>query len=107
MRDELQRIAREIEPAFPAHAMRLRALARGLAPLPTLTRKQRKVFDFVRQMYYAESRTPYLREICEHFGYSSLSTASEYIGVLEKKGYVKRHHNVTASIAICAEALYD
>lgn len=105
MREELQRIASEIEPAFPTHAMRLRSLARSLTPLPGLTRKQRKVFEYIREFYVSERRTPYLREVAEHFGYSSLSTVNEYVTSLAKKGYLKRHHNVSGSITICAEAM--
>jgi DNA-binding MarR family transcriptional regulator len=107
MRDEMHRIAREIEPAFPTHAMRLRSIARSLAPLPNLTRKQRKVFDFIVEFHRREHRTPVLREVAEHFGYSSLSTVNEHVGTLQMKGYLTRTHNKAGSIIICPEALSD
>jgi DNA-binding MarR family transcriptional regulator len=108
MHDELQRIAREIEPAFPVHAARLRSLARKFTPLPGLTPKQRRAFDYICDIERREHRTPLLREIAQHMGWStvSLSGAHEIVGRLVDKGYIKRNPVVPGSITICAEALH-
>lgn len=52
-----------------------------------LTGRQRVVFDFVRQRIY-NSFPPSLREIAEHFGFTS-TNALQILNAIRKKGYIQ------------------
>ena len=53
-----------------------------------LTRQQYRVLKFIFQRVRREGRPPTVREICEHFGFSSTGSARVHLRALEKKGYL-------------------
>lgn len=57
---------------------------------PKLTRKQKKVFRFIRQYQKKNFRSPTVREICDHLGASSDNAAIKHLKALAEKGYIKR-----------------
>lgn len=53
-----------------------------------ITRRQKELLDYLdryRRTYYC---SPVYREMAEHFGWSSLRSASVHLSALAKKGYV-------------------
>ena len=64
-----------------------------------LTDKQRLVGKFIRKFTSDHSFPPSFREVAWHFGFS-LKTASDYICVLEKKGYLTRVHKISRSLVM-------
>ncbi len=69
-----------------------------------LTQKQRKVLEFIQQRMY-EDAPPTIREIGRHMGFSSTGTVRDYLGALEKKGYLKRKGSLSRSIQLLREKL--
>jgi len=54
-----------------------------------LTSKQEKVLNFIRNGI-RNNMPPTIREIAKESGFSSTGTVRDYLGALEKKGYLKR-----------------
>jgi repressor LexA len=55
-----------------------------------LTDGQRRVLDFIQVEQREKGITPSTREIQEHFGFASQTSVMQYIGALEKKGFLDR-----------------
>lgn len=55
-----------------------------------LTKRQREIFDYIKNKITIDGYQPTIREIGAHFGVASPSTISQHIGVLIKKGYLKK-----------------
>ena len=56
----------------------------------SLTNIQSKVLDFVEESSAQNRRPPTMREVAQHFGWSSTSTAQQHLEALEKKGRLTR-----------------
>jgi len=65
-----------------------------------LTKKQEKVYWFIR--LYIEKRRipPSIRDIGEKFGYKSHTSAVDVLKALEKKGKIKRIPKISRGIII-------
>jgi len=55
-----------------------------------LTERQRQVLDFIRWSLKERGVAPTLREIAEHFGFSSTASAQKHVNELQKKGWLFR-----------------
>ncbi len=55
-----------------------------------LTRRQRTVLEFIQRCIDLEGLAPTLREISEHFGFSSTASAQKHIRALVEKGYLHK-----------------
>jgi len=55
-----------------------------------LTRRQLKVLEFIQRSLDREGVAPTLREISEHFGFSSTASAQKHIKALVAKGYLHK-----------------
>jgi len=64
------------------------------------TDRQRQVFDFVCQAIRQEGLPPTVREIADHFGFSSPKAASDHLGALERKGYLSRRRGTSRNIEV-------
>jgi repressor LexA len=69
-----------------------------------LTQKQRKVLEFIQSRMH-DDVPPTIREIGEAMGFSSTGTVRDYLGALEKKGYLKRRGSLARSIQLLKEKL--
>jgi repressor LexA len=69
-----------------------------------LTQKQRKVLEFIQQQM-RQYTPPTIREIAKFMGFSSTGTVRDYLGALEKKGYLKRKASLSRSIQLLKEKL--
>jgi repressor LexA len=55
-----------------------------------LTEKQRDVLAFIRSKLTADGVAPTLQEIAAEFGFRSTASAQKHVGLLEKKGFIRR-----------------
>lgn len=65
-----------------------------------LTATQAKVLAFIEQASAQDGRPPTIKEVAKHFGWSSISTAQQHLGALEKKGYLSRTPNSPRSLRV-------
>jgi SOS-response transcriptional repressor LexA len=61
----------------------------GAQQLP-LTKTQARVLKLLGERIARDGFAPTLAEMCAHFGWASQATASEHVGRLEAKGYIRR-----------------
>ncbi len=62
-----------------------------MSGMKDLTSKQFEVLGFLCDYRRWHGTAPTYREIANKFGFKSLRSASDHIGALEKKGYLRRH----------------
>jgi len=65
-----------------------------------LTKKQKKILDYIQGCYQKNGYSPSHEEIRKHFKLSSVSTVNHYMKILQKKGYIKREKNTARSVEI-------
>lgn len=65
-----------------------------------LTQTQAKVLAFVEQASALDGRPPSMREVADHFGWSSTSTAQQHLDAIEKKGHLSRTPNSPRSLKV-------
>ena len=58
--------------------------------MATLTKKQKGVYDFIKNYINKKGVSPTFGEIGKHFKFSTLSTVSQYIETLEEKGFLTK-----------------
>ncbi len=66
----------------------------------TLSDKQRRILDFIRNEQLNKGYPPSVREICEAVGLKSTSTVHGHLERLEKKGYIRRDPTKPRAIEI-------
>ncbi|MDH3520311.1 MAG: transcriptional repressor LexA [Myxococcales bacterium] len=64
----------------------------------SLTRRQREVFDFIREFLAEHGYSPSLEEIGERFGLSSVATVHKHVQHLVEKGYLRKAWNRSRSV---------
>src|SRR3989344_5891729 len=65
-----------------------------------LTKKQKKILDYIQGCYQKNGYSPSHEEIRKHFKLSSVSTVNHYTKILQKKGYIKRTKNTARGVEI-------
>ena len=68
-----------------------------------LTRRQREVFEFIREFIETHSYSPSLEEIAQGMDLSSLATVHKHLTNLAAKGLIKRHWNRGRGIELAAD----
>jgi len=63
-----------------------------------LTRRQRQIYDFVREFVQEQGYSPSLEEIGAHFGLSSVATVHKHIQHLVEKGLLRKAWNRSRSV---------
>ena len=63
-----------------------------------LTRRQREVYDFVRDFVAARGYSPSLEEIGAQFGLTSVATVHKHVQHLVEKGYLRKAWNRSRSV---------
>jgi len=56
-----------------------------------LTERQKGILEFIQSEQRQKGITPSTREIQHHFGYASQTSVMQYLGALERKGFLNRH----------------
>lgn len=68
-----------------------------------LTKRQKEIIEYIREVTRKKGYTPSIREICSHIGLRSGSTVHNHLCNLEKKGYIKREAGKSRSITLIKE----
>jgi len=68
-----------------------------------LTRRQREIFDFIRQFVDEQGYSPSLEEIGSAFGLSSVATVHKHVQHLVEKGYLRKAWNRSRSVEPTAD----
>jgi len=63
-----------------------------------LTNRQVQVLQFVEDFQDEHGGAPTLQEICDHFGFRSISSAQEHLRLIEQKGFLTKKANSSRSI---------
>jgi repressor LexA len=70
-----------------------------------LTKRQREIYDFVREFLDDHGYAPSLEEIAAHFGLSSVATVHEHLEHLQDKGVLRRDPNRSRAVEIVRSGL--
>ena len=65
-----------------------------------LTKRQKSVYDYIKEYIQKNSISPYIREIQEGCDIQCYKSAVDKLLALEKKGYIKRTLNKHRSIML-------
>jgi repressor LexA len=65
-----------------------------------LTKRQEQIVSFIRACFEERSTAPSLREIMEHFGFSSPATVDGHLRLLEQKGAIHREAGQARNIRL-------
>lgn len=65
-----------------------------------LTKKQKMVFEFIKEQQLTKGYPPSVREICTAVGLKSTSTVHSHLSKLEKLGYIRRDPTKPRAIEI-------
>ena len=65
-----------------------------------LTKRQRQIFDFLKQYIQTYGHPPSLEEIGSNFGLASLATVHKHLLNLEEKGLIRRQRHRSRAIEI-------
>jgi len=68
-----------------------------------LTKKQKGIYDYLKEYIGDKGYAPSIQEICEYFGTTSLSTMHKQLVTLENKGFIKRTPNMKRAIELIKE----
>ncbi|QDU54727.1 transcriptional repressor LexA [Aeoliella mucimassa] len=75
--------------------------------LDTLTKRQKQVFDFIRDKIDNRGYGPTVREIGEHFEIASPNGVMCHLKALEKKGLIVREPNMSRAIQLSEAVLAE
>jgi repressor LexA len=65
-----------------------------------LTRRQKEIYDFVRDFIHERGYSPSLQEIGHHFGLSAVATVHKHVSNLVEKGLLQRGRNQNRSLEL-------
>lgn len=68
--------------------------------MPTLTKKQKKVLDYLRSYSKKYGFSPSHEEVRKHLKLASVSTAHHYLKMLEDKKYIKREKKTARAVLL-------
>jgi repressor LexA len=78
-----------------------------MALFDTLTSRQQKVYELIREKIRGRGYGPTVREIAEHFGIRSPNGVVCHLKALEKKGFIVREANMSRAIRLSAEPINE
>jgi repressor LexA len=67
-----------------------------------LTKRQKEIYDYVRDFIEARGYSPSLQEIGQHFGLSAVATVHKHVSNLVEKGLLRRGRNQNRSLEVIA-----
>src|SRR5204863_9917433 len=89
-------------PNLRARGRDARCPSRSASPM-TLTKRQRKILEFIKDFSERRGYAPTLAEIGRHFGLRSPATVHKHLRNLEERGALKRHWNHSRAIEVLPE----
>lgn len=72
--------------------------------MKVLLSKPQHIIDFIRQFLVDRSYPPTIRDIVSGCGISSTSVVDYNLNILEKKGYIRRHREISRGIELLARS---
>lgn len=66
----------------------------------TLTKKQKEIYKYLREVLRAGEPAPSISEISKYFGFRSTRSARDHLKALERKGVIHRNANKARSIRV-------
>ena len=72
--------------------------------MKALSSKQQRIIDFVRNFWQDRGYPPTIRDIVAGCGISSTSVVDYNLDILEREGYIRRHHEVSRGIELLARS---
>lgn len=72
-----------------------------------LSKKQQRIYDFIKNYIEKNNIPPTIREICEALGLASTSTVHAHLATLERKGYIYREPSKNRNIEIREDGFYS
>lgn len=69
-----------------------------------LSSKQQRIIDFIRSFWQDRGYPPTIRDIVTGCGISSTSVVDYNLDILEREGYIRRHHEVSRGIELLARS---
>ncbi|MFH1334898.1 MAG: transcriptional repressor LexA [Candidatus Zixiibacteriota bacterium] len=72
-----------------------------------LTKRQKDVLDFIREMVESRGLPPTIREIGEKFKITSTNGVRAILSALDRKGYIRRQPLVSRGIELVKKATFD
>ena len=66
--------------------------------MAVLTRRQREIYEYIRDFVDEAGYSPSLEEIGEKFGLTSVATVHRHVELLVEKGYVRKVANSSRSL---------
>jgi repressor LexA len=84
-----------------------RRIVPGTTELDLLTKRQRHVYDFIRDKIRNRGYGPTVREIGEEFGIASPNGVMCHLKALEKKGLITREPNMSRAIQLAVEPIEE
>ncbi len=82
---------------------KLSGRARALVNRPTLTESQYKVFQFMKEQFFAAGSMPTLREICSAMKWTAVGSAQTVVEALITKGYIERDPQKARGLRLISE----
>jgi len=70
-----------------------------------LTKRQKSVYDFLKSFIEENGYAPTVKEMCVHFGKTSLNTMHKHLITLEEKGLITRDSKKSRSVELVEEHL--
>lgn len=70
-----------------------------------LTKRQREIYDYLRDFLESHGYAPSLEEIARHFGLSSVATVHEHLSNLQDKGLLRRDPNRSRAVELTRPSL--
>ncbi|MBI2458969.1 MAG: transcriptional repressor LexA [Parcubacteria group bacterium] len=68
--------------------------------MPTLTKRQKQILDFIREYINKHNISPTFEEIKKHFRLSALSTVHQHIEALIKKEFLVKNNNLSRGLEL-------
>ena len=66
--------------------------------MAALTRRQREIYDFIREFVGERGYSPSLEEVGERFGLTSVATVHRHVELLAEKGFLRKVPNSARSL---------
>jgi len=68
--------------------------------MPSLTKKQKQVFDFINTYIAENGISPTIEEIRKKLKLKAVSTIHEHINSLKEKGYLSKNKNLSRNLSV-------
>ena len=68
--------------------------------MPTLTKRQKQIFDFIEETIRRLGSPPTFEEIKKHLGLSAVSTVHQHIQALIQKGWLTKEANIARGVEL-------